>query len=330
MVTSLAFDDQENLWMGMASGHTTTGGVAKFDGENWWVYNKWNSGLPHHTATGLAFDAQANVWIGTYGGGLAVYRPVPAVDFNGDEIVDIDDLLILIEHWGQDEPSCDIGPMPWGDGVVDQADLEVLMSYWQADFRLIAHWKLDETEGNIVHDSSFGGNDATVNGVPTWQPTAGQVDGALQFDGIDDYVSTPFVLNPADGEFSVFAWIKGGAPGQVIISQTDFGGIGQVWLCTDPSEGKLMTELKGAGRTGRPLISQTVITDGDWHRIGLVWDGSNRMLYVDDVEVAKDTQGTLTYSKGGLHIGAGKSLEPGTFWSGLIDDVRIYNRAVSP
>jgi hypothetical protein len=33
---------------------------------------------------------------------------------------------------------------------------------------------------------------------------------------------------------------------------------------------------------------------------------------------------------GGLYIGAGKNLEPGTFWSGLIDDVRIFNRAITP
>jgi hypothetical protein len=43
------------------------------------------------------------------------------------------------------------------------------------------------------------------------------VDGALECDGIDDYISTDFVLDPEDGSFSVFAWIKGGVPGQVII-----------------------------------------------------------------------------------------------------------------
>ena len=75
-------------------------------------------------------------------------------------------------------------------------------------------------------------------------PTAGKVDGALAFDGTDDYISTPFVLNPAAGVFSVFAWIKGGAPGQVIISQRQGGAN---WLLTDPQAGALMTELKGSG-----------------------------------------------------------------------------------
>lgn len=53
-------------------------------------------------------------------------------------------------------------------------------------------------------------------------------------------------------------------------------------------------------------------------------------LYVDDVEVAKDTQPGLVSSEGGLYIGTGTDMALGTYWSGLIDEVRIYNRAVSP
>jgi len=190
---------------------------------------------------------------------------------------------------------------------------------------LVAHWKLDETEGSIAYDSA-GVNDGILNGEPLWQPTGGIVDGALAFDGIDDYVNTPFVLNPADGKFSVFVWIKGGAPGQVAISQT--GGVN--WICADTLEGNLMTELKGTGRGGTELLSQTIITDGNWHRIGLVWDGSHRTLYVDGVAVAEDTQANLEGSENGLYIGAGMAMEPGSFWSGLIDDVRIYRRAIIP
>jgi hypothetical protein len=91
-----------------------------------------------------------------------------------------------------------------------------------------------------------------------------------------------------------------------------------------------MTELKASGRGSSILLSQTVITDGYWHRIGLVWDGSYRTLYVDNVAVAEDTQANLEGSDGGLYIGAGKNLEPDTFWFGMIDDIRIYSRAVSP
>jgi len=91
-----------------------------------------------------------------------------------------------------------------------------------------------------------------------------------------------------------------------------------------------MTELAEPGRSAGPLLSETTIADGEWHRIGLVWDGSNRTLYVDSVAVAQDVQDSLVSSYNGLYIGAGKAMEPGTYFSGLIDDVRIYNRVVSP
>ena len=91
-----------------------------------------------------------------------------------------------------------------------------------------------------------------------------------------------------------------------------------------------MTDLKYPGRFGAPLISQTVITENEWHRIGLVRDGSLRTLYVDGIVVAEDTQDSLGGSDAGLHIGTDKAAGPGSFWSGLIDDVRIYNRALRP
>jgi N-acetylneuraminic acid mutarotase len=253
---------------------------------------------------------------------------VPSPDFNGDGIVEIKDLLRMIEAWGLDDPALDIGPGPFGDGVVDAADLEVLMNSWGqevGDPSLKACWKLDETEGDVAYDSAAV-NDAAVMGDALWQADSGMRDGALQFDGVDDCVGTPFVLNPADVEFSIFAWIKGGTPGQVIISQED----GADWLLTN-TQGYLMTALKSSGRrSGGPLISETITTDGNWHRVGFVWDGLSRILYVDDVVVAEDTLSSLAGASGGLYIGTSSNLEAGTFWSGLIDDVRIYDRVVIP
>jgi N-acetylneuraminic acid mutarotase len=260
------------------------------------------------------------------------YYPNPlVVDFNGDGMVDIKDLLRLIKSWGQDDPLCDIAPLPSGDGIVDALDIELLMSYWGQpveDPTLIAHWALDEAEGAVAYDSA-GVNDAFVIGEPIWQPDAGRIGGSLMFDGIDDYVFAQNGLNPADGLFSVFVWVKGGAPGQVVLSQLN----GANWLGADRDLGCVMTELMppAVGRfVPQPLKSESVITDGQWHRIGFVWDGANRALYVDDILVAEDSQTKLDTSFGGLNIGCGNNPAAGTFWSGLIDDVRIYNRVVNP
>jgi hypothetical protein len=250
---------------------------------------------------------------------------IPIVDFNGDGFVDVKDVVIMTEHWGENYSLCDIGPTPFGDGIVDIHDLVVLTEYIEPiDRTLVAHWALDETEGITAHDSVNGYDDYVMGGA-LWQPAGGMIGGALELDGVDDCIITSFGPNPADGPFSVFAWIKGGAPERVIISQP----AGTDWLALD-AEGKLMTKLKSSDQLAGSLLSGTVITDGQWHRIGLVWDGSHRTLCVDGVAVAEDTQSGLEASVGGLYIGVGKNYAAGTFFSGLIDDVRIYNRAVRP
>ena len=259
-------------------------------------------------------------WIEVIGSEIEVE---PIVDFNGDGTVDIYDLLRLIEALGQDDPAVDIVP----DGVVDKQDLEVLMDYWQQDVNdptLLAHWALDEAQGGIACDST-GLYDAALAGNPALDPDGGQIGGALLLDGLDDCALAPFVVNPADGLFSVFAWVKGGAPGQIVLSQKG----GANWLMARTSDGALATELRST-RGGSLLSSETVVTDGNWHRVGFTWDGSRRRLYVDDVLVAEDTQAGLAVCYGGLQIGCGTNRAPGTFWSGLIDDVRLYNRVVSP
>ena len=54
---------------------------------------------------------------------------IPIVDINGDGIVDAEDMCIMVDYWGTDNPLCDIGPMPWGDGIVDVQDLIVLAEH---------------------------------------------------------------------------------------------------------------------------------------------------------------------------------------------------------
>jgi hypothetical protein len=305
----------------------------------WWVAGQAMPVQPQIVGVDSVYDLSA-VMLGAFTDSVAgsrsspvVFRWVevigseievePIVDFNGDGTVDIDDLLRLIESWGQDDPAVDIVP----DGVVDKKDLEVLMDYWQQDVNdptLLAHWALNETEGMTASDSARD-HDGIVIGLPAWQPAGGAVDGALEFNRTT-FVLTDPVLGPSVGPFSIFAWVKGGAPGQAIISQQ----AGAEWLMADPATGALRTELKGGGRLSSALCSDTVITDGDWHRVGLVWDGTHRRLYVDDLLVAEDTQDGLGVSSGKMLIGCGKNMAAGTFWSGLIDDVRIYNRAVRP
>ena len=366
------YDPRTNIWARKTdiptrrSGHTSNvlnGKIYVIGGANDWDYclpsmevydpamDTWTTGLDMPTARAAHSASVVKGKIYAIGGMLdisswttvsavEVYDPgltAPTPDFNEDGIVDSLDICILIEHWQTDYPLCDIAPPPFGDGIVDVQDLiAVAENLFEEIFPsdLISYWKLDETEGEIAYNS-IGDNHGIFSGNPTWQPDSGQVAGALEFDGIDDYIETDYILSPADGKFSVFTWIKGGAAGQVIISQADGSGSGETWLGITASDGNLMTGLvpPPVGRfRPEPLESQSVVTDGQWHHVGLIWDGEYRILYVNCTEVARDTdvQNPPKSATGGLIIGASKSLEAGTFFSGMIDDVRIYNRALTP
>ncbi|MBE0536644.1 MAG: family 10 glycosylhydrolase [Phycisphaerae bacterium] len=225
----------------------------------------------------------------------------PRGDMNADCRVDVEDLVILGSRW-----------------------LEGSM-YPQAGLR--AYWRLDEAAGTDAADETGNGHTGQLLNGCAWLPSGGVFGGAIQLDGVDDFVRTPFVLDPADGPLSAMAWVKGGQPWEVILAQTSGAGIGREWLQTNAS-GKLLTRLSD-GLT--LLSSDTAICDGDWHHVGVIWDGARRYLYVDGAQVASDTEPLvgLQSADGKMHIGAGQTLLAAHFWTGQIDDVRIYDRALS-
>jgi len=86
---------------------------------------------PRVSPDGLTLYFSSRERPGGYGRWDIWQAPVlPVVDFYADWSVNMKDFSKLAQYWGQDEPSVDIGPMPWGDGAVDMQDLAVLLEYW--------------------------------------------------------------------------------------------------------------------------------------------------------------------------------------------------------
>jgi subtilisin family serine protease len=230
-------------------------------------------------------------------------------DVNLDQRVNLQDFALVAQSWPQ-------------RGSLK--DLALVTDYWLAEFGLISHWPLDDAEGMTVSDEVTH-RQGTLHGYSHWQPEPGRIVGALLFDGVDDYVRARVPLNPEDGPFSVFAWIKGCVTGQTILAQDG----GADWLVADLQFGHLKTDLKGIDAAAETLLADTsVVTDDNWHHVGFTWDGSTRALYVDGAKVASDTQSQLLGSDGDLLIGTDKKRGGNSFWYGFIDDVRIYRRAL--
>ena len=97
------------------------------------VNSPFKDGMPSFSANGstLYYFSDRPGGSGDYD--LWQASVIPIVDFNGDEITDLADLVMLIDNWDTDNMLYDIGPMPWGDGVVDIEDLKVFIIHWEEE-----------------------------------------------------------------------------------------------------------------------------------------------------------------------------------------------------
>jgi len=198
-----------------------------------------------------------------------------------------------------------------------------------ADPDLVGYWKFDETSGITAQDAAGNGNDGTLNGDPQW--VAGRLGGALEFDGDGDYVDCGDdpIFN-ITGQITVACWIKVSQftiDWQAIFTMGDDSWRLQRQTATD----NLCWACTGVNGTPGDwwLYGSANVNDGEWHHAAGVYDGSKYYLYVDgDLDASKDTSGTMSVSSYPVYIGA-NAQQSGREFAGLIDDVRVYKRALT-
>jgi hypothetical protein len=191
---------------------------------------------------------------------------------------------------------------------------------------LIAHWKLDEIEGTIAYDS-VGDNDGILYGNPIWQPMGGMLDGALEFDGDDDYVDCG-TFNPSDatGQLSICLWAKwNGLNGryQCLIGKRNSWNVNDMmWqLEANRISGEAMFE-----REGYAGVAGGILTEGDWEHWCVTFDGATAIIYRMGEEV---NRGAFSFgSKTDAQVVLGGSNTANLF-NGALDDVRIYDCALN-
>ncbi|MHC4533816.1 MAG: LamG domain-containing protein [Planctomycetota bacterium] len=198
-----------------------------------------------------------------------------------------------------------------------------------ANAEMVGYWKFDEGSGNVAYDLSDYTNDGAINGGPEW--VAGKIGAALDFDGSDDYVDCGNhpSLNIND-KITVAAWVKttSTAHGYFVSKGTAWDEIGHYAIGQEYNV-PLTFQLEIAGSGGAvELDSNVAVNDGQWHYIVGTYDESVLKVYVDGVEENTMTGiNSLTGSAvGGLTIGQRGS---GNIIGGIIDEVRIYNQALT-
>ncbi|NIP28301.1 MAG: hypothetical protein GWN67_03960, partial [Phycisphaerae bacterium] len=193
-----------------------------------------------------------------------------------------------------------------------------------SDEGLVAHWKFDEGSGSTATDSA-GINNGALVGDTTW--TAGRIDGALSFDGNGDYVVVAPVSVLTGDTVTAQAWVRvsdlsGSKPilTQNIFSMTKDGYYFQV------SGGRPTFYLIDGFKSAQAISPETINTD-QWYHVAGTNDGTNLKLYVDGLLKSSVPSAGYTGESNNAYIGADSISS--FYFNGLIDDVRIYDRAVS-
>jgi len=86
-----------------------------------------------------------------------------------------------------------------------------------------------------------------------------------------------------------------------------------------------------SGASTSTVDSSVSVTDGKWHFMSATYDGTTMRIYVDGVQTGSGTSfsGNLPTQSGNVRVGADYQSTPGNFFTGSLDEVRIYNRALS-
>jgi hypothetical protein len=199
--------------------------------------------------------------------------------------------------------------------------------------KLVAWWKFDEAEGVNADDSSGNKFTGTLASNPQWQPAAGMIGGALEFDGDDDFIDCgPDVGLNITGGVTIAAWIKlsKSIPDQKIAgNQDNVSGGYKLGIFSDKAE----FEVRDSGnllRNNRFVDGGTILQPDVWyHVVGTYSQGESIKTYVNaKLDREQQTLNILAPSTGTLKIGR----EPFSdlYWfNGLIDDLRIYNYPLS-
>ncbi len=193
--------------------------------------------------------------------------------------------------------------------------------------------KLDESSGTVAADSSGSGNNGTATGALAWQPSGGQLRGAADFDGATSYVN---VLDSASldvtSAFTLTYWFKVNTiNGAGLVSKRNSFTDNNAFTTFLQTDARLNVDLD---TNNDRFASNTAFSTGIWYHVAVVFDGtlaaaSRAKLYVNGVLdiTANETSATVPNYNSPLKVGL---INTGatTFLDGLVDDVRLYRRAL--
>ena len=202
---------------------------------------------------------------------------------------------------------------------------------------LVAAWAMDSVAGDVVVDASGHGHDATCSSAAMSCPVlvAGKHGNALRFDGVNDHLDAAGSGLDTINAFTITAWvwIDAPPPTSYYCFANKLLGVAQndSWQACVTQSRSIYFGTGNSPTTGGDDVfsnpSSVPITA--WCHVAIRWDGSFKTIWLDGVNVVGQ-QASVTFDGSPLELGYdidnGAPVAP---FAGILDEVRIYNRALS-
>ena len=196
---------------------------------------------------------------------------------------------------------------------------------------LVGHWKLDESSGTTAADSSGNNHHGTLTNMAGNEWTSGEKNGALDLDGSNDYVDTGIADN-AITSITMSVWFKSDDAGSIsdnsvaqrFVTQPRSSSYSRLALgINDDRLGVFWYD--GSERTQN---GTTVLSANQWYHGALTYDGSTIKIYLNGTEEGSFSESSMTSPSSTTSIQMGRQHSGARYFDGILDDVRIYNRAL--
>jgi len=184
---------------------------------------------------------------------------------------------------------------------------------------LVGHWKLDESGGTTVVDSSGNGGNGTVQGNPVW--TAGMIGGAMQCDG-DDWVNCGNIL-PLTQRLTIMCWVNSAN----LTGDRSFASREGAYALKSNATHVRFTTPGILDYDATAAVLQT----GTWTHVAVSFVPSTTggaIFYLNGVEAQRINSTGLAAGAGPFRIA--NNQWAGQFFIGMIDDVRVYDHVLTP
>ncbi len=200
---------------------------------------------------------------------------------------------------------------------------------------LVGHWTFDGKDmlRNVADTSGQGNTGYMVAAATSSQVTPGPLGQALKFNGTSQYVvnTSPSGMPDIGGVMTLSLWVKYASTASRRIALAlplgDGSGDGNsVDIELTFADSTKIGAIQWGGGT---IVSATAPAVNVWHLISYVQTGNGVNLYIDGALAATAGNPTQSGAVGLIRIGSFNSSYPDPYWNGSIDDVRLYNRALS-